>query len=45
MIKWHLRQVMAEKGIWTGQELLNALEKSRNYNFTYCSHAVNKART
>ncbi|MDN4636473.1 helix-turn-helix domain-containing protein [Bacillus sp. PsM16] len=27
MIKWHLRQVMAEKGIWTGQELLNALEK------------------
>lgn len=28
MIKWKLKQMMVEKGIWTGQELLELLEKN-----------------
>ncbi|WP_273483936.1 helix-turn-helix domain-containing protein [Desulforamulus ruminis] len=27
MIKWKLKQVMVEKGLWTGQDLLDLLEK------------------
>ncbi|WAH35195.1 helix-turn-helix domain-containing protein [Alicyclobacillus dauci] len=27
MIKWKLREVMASKGVWTGQELLDRLEQ------------------
>lgn len=27
MIKWKLKQVMVEKGLWTGQELLDLLEQ------------------
>lgn len=27
MIKWKLKQVMVDKGLWTGQELLDLLEK------------------
>jgi len=27
MIKWKLRQVMVDKGLWTGQDLLDLLEQ------------------
>jgi putative transcriptional regulator len=27
MFKWHLKKIMVERGLWTGQELLDLLEQ------------------
>lgn len=34
-IKWNLRKVMADKGIWSGQELVDLLEKKAGVILTH----------
>lgn len=34
MLVWMLRQVMADKGIWTGAELARLLEKKADYRLS-----------